>query len=315
MTHAPVIVVGYTKAATLKRVLENLARCDGIEDRDVFAYVDGPRSERDVVNRNKVLSVFNDAKQYLRGLKIRERQTNYGCKENIVQAINETFDAYDRIILVEDDVLVSRTFLAYMDSSLEFYEKDTRIWGINAYSSRYVHVPASYSFDIYLNPRNATPGWGTWKNRWMAVDFTMKDWNLFKKHEENRIKVDCAGVDLFRMMDIQANDPMQLNAWDIQCTYHMIKNGLFSITPTKSLTKNIGFGMESEHCETDNPAYTTQKYFNFLPKLVKDILPYQSIAKQIPFAFIDPRLDRRILRKLHRMMISLGPRYDQPFDG
>lgn len=313
---APVIVVGYNRAFVLRRALDNLSECANFAEHPVYVYLDGVRENRKddagFVNETRIM-VESFCKKHANVTAI-HRPVNLGCFGNIVQAINEILEKHGRMILVEDDVLVSRTFLQYMDDALRFYKNDKRIWSVNAYQCRYLRVPSDYPHDVYLNVRNWTPGWGTWCDRWKSVRFDLSDWDEYKRKEENIARIDNAGIGIRSMLEKQANVPEQFNAWDVCCTYHMIKNGLYSVEPRFSLTKNIGFGMRAEHCAGSDPTMPTQKYYNFSPKLVGDIQPNEKITKQFRYLSIDPRFVSRVIRKLKRIWWGQGPTYDEPID-
>lgn len=312
----PVIVVGYNRAHVLKRALDNLSKCIDFAAHQIYVYLDGVRKNREddvgfVSETRTMVELF--CKEHPNVVVI-HRSVNLGCLENIVQAISEILETHGRMMLIEDDVLVSRTFLQYMDEALSFYEDDKRIWSVNAYQCRHLHIPTDYPYDVYLNVRNWTPGWGTWRDRWASVDFDLSDWNEYKCKRENVTRIDNAGAEIRSMLERQANNPGEFSAWDVLCTYHMIKNGLYSIEPRFSLTKNIGFGMRAEHCVGANPTMPTQKYYNFHPKLVRDLQPSDGIVKQFRYLGVDPRFVSRLVRKLKRIWWGLGPSFDEPVD-
>ena len=311
----PVIVVGYNRAGVISRSLRNLVQCTHIADHPVYVYIDGARSNGDIADVSLVLDVVRNIKRdYLPQLTLVDRPCNYGCRENILQAVCEVLEKHGRMCLIEDDVLVSRTFLDYMDGALDFYQGDQRIFNINGYQPRYLRIPRRYAYDVYLDLRNHTPGWGIWRDRWERIDFDLKDWKQFKSCQTNCEKVNKAGIDLMHMLDLQADNPRVLNAWDVQCTYHMIKNGLYSIEPRFSLTKNIGFGMKSEHCSGFNPLLPTQKYYNFMPRFQLNVCPDDQIVSQFRYISRDPRFAHRVLRKLHRMLLRFSPQFWEPID-
>ena len=51
------------------------------------------------------------------------RNKNFGLKKNITLGISEIISKYKRVIVLEDDLILSRNFLLYMNSGLNFYKK------------------------------------------------------------------------------------------------------------------------------------------------------------------------------------------------
>ena len=311
--NAPVVVFAFNRAAPLKLVFERLALAEDVLDRDIIVYVDGARNGKDVEKINSVLDVISAYKDnLLPNIILRERECNLGCQKNISSAVSEVLENYGRIIVVEDDVLVSKTFLRYMDDALSLYEKDMRIWGINGHQCPYMYLPFCFKGDVYLSPRNLCTGWGTWKNRWRQVDFEIKDWKEFINVEENAEKLAAAGNDIRGMLEKHYSGT--LNSWAMPCTYYMVKNGLFVIEPRLSLTKNVGFGLESVHCTNSEMAWGHQKYYNFRPRLEPDIQPNPSVLKRFRYVYNDPRLFGRIVRKLYRIFKGATPMHNEPMD-
>lgn len=317
MKYAPIAIFAFNRVDTLRRVLSNLSQCvnlSGEGQRKGYAFVDGPRNAED---KPKIAEVIAELEQFkkkqLPNLTVIEREKNLGNPVNMPSGIAMVLDLHGRAIIVEDDILVSKTFLSYMDSALEKYEEDDRIWCINAWRSRYVKLPCHYQYDVYLNPRNMCWGWGTWKDRWDAVDLSMSDWDEYRRDQKNLDKLEKSGIDLLPMLESQSRGC--LKAWDVQCSYHMAKNGLFAVEPRYALTKNIGFGTVSDHCSGGNTAISHAKYFNFNPRLVD----FQTLYAQnglteglFRYAYQDPRLISRLIRKVQRIWWGIGSLHDEP---
>lgn len=261
---APVLVVGFNRPLMIRETLQNLIVCNEIDKHEVFVCVDGPRSISDESKVDEVLSVIEEVcNKGNISPRIIKRKENFGGVKNMRSAIDEMLDSYGRVIVVEDDILVSKTFLQYMESALRHFENDSRIWAINGYLDFKCRVPKSWPAGYFFAPRHSAWGWATWKSRWRAVDFDIADWRSDRTDPSVCEELKKAGGDVVRMLDAQMAG--LLNAWDVQCTYYMRKNGMYTIRPRMSLTKNNGFGTECEHCSTRSPCYSKQEYFNFLP--------------------------------------------------
>lgn len=310
---APLVIIAFTRDVLLRRVLERLMEASGVGGRSIFVYIDGPRKDADLDGIDRVCRVVKEMQEKYRvGINVVQREVNYGCQKNISSAISEVINKFGRVIVVEDDVLVSRTFFSYLDAALEYYEKDHRIWSINAYQSPYMKVPRGVDGDLYLSPRNLCLGWGTWADRWNKVDFEIKDWPSFKDDPDRMRSLNEAGIDLAGMMD--KHYAGQLNSWAVPCTYYMVKNNLFSVEPRFSLTKNIGFGaQDSVHTGCRNLIYEKQCYYNFNPRL-KTIAPDERVLKRIKYNSSPRGLIDRVYRKCKRELLRFGGNKDNPID-
>ena len=310
MFPAPVILIAFNRPEPFRRVLVNLAAAHGIQDREIRVFVDGPRNESDRILGDQVASVAESFRATLPKMTLVRRERNLGCRENVVRSVSEVMDSCGRAIIVEDDVLVSHTFLDYMDAALDLYADNPRVWGINAWRNRFVHVPASYPNDVYLTPRMLCWGWGSWKNRWNQVDFDLSDWPVQGKLEAMHAMLDAAGVDLHRMLQLQYEGV--LKTWDVQCCYHVVKNGLFCVEPRYALTKNIGSGVNPTHCDDEDPLVSHAAYYDFTPRLIADLQPDAELLRQFPHALFNPSLSVRVWRRLLRVLFRYLPQQNQP---
>ncbi len=293
---APIVQISYNRASVLQETLLNLACCDGIQNHDIYAYVDGPRTvadSRKVGENVRVLENFKGS--YLPRMEIIQREHNLGCLANMYESISDVLNRFGKAIIIEDDILVSRTFLRYVDAGLRFYANDKRIWAINGYLDFKMKIKTCYRHDIFLAPRHSAWGWGTWKDRWASVDFSLSDLEEFISNPQNLLKITASGRDMLPMLKAQYQG--RLNTWDVQCTYHMVKNGLFSVRPCLSLVKNIGTGTECEHCIQYNVCCAKQEYFNFLPVFESNIQPDIRLLERFSEIKNLPCFPLRVLRK------------------
>lgn len=280
---APIVFIGFNRPQLSRLTMGAAAKCSGIDKRDAFLFIDGPREGRedDTIKTKETQQVAEELRRtVLPQLQIIKRDQNLGCRGNIIASISEVINAYEKAIIIEDDVLVSRTFLDYLDEALVLYESDKRIWCINAYQNPNLTVPRSVQGDVYLTPRNMCWGWGTWKDRWNEVDFDMKDWPEFIKDPNNQLRIHNCDVRLEEGIWDQYH---VRNTWDIQCTYHMVKSCLWAVEPRYSLTKNCGSGVEGTHCLHEVPQYTKQRYYNFKPFLTQNLKVDENLLRRYKF--------------------------------
>ena len=234
----PVAVIGFVRSDVLRATLNNLSQAYGVLDRVIYVYLSAPRNPKEAEKTLAVKHLVEEFKRkHLPNIVIVERDQNNGAGKNIRQAVTDTVNIVGRAIIIEDDVLVSRTFLNYMDSALDLYENDKRIWCVNGYKNPYMNVPRGYKYDVYLSKRNMAWGWGIWRDRWQQVDFELVDWESFKEDVANFDRLRMGGEDIPGLLRGVFNG--KLDTWDVQCVYHMAKHDLYALESRYSLTKNI----------------------------------------------------------------------------
>lgn len=313
--YTPLLLVAYKRVDVLKHSLSALQKCVGLNDRLVFAYLDGARSSVDETGIAEVYKMFLMFKETVcPQLRIVRREKNLGCRGNITQAISELINQFGRLIIVEDDIVVSRYFLQYMDEALDVYRDDKRIWGINAWRNRFAKVPDSYTKDVYLHQRNMCWGWGTWADRWNAVDFDMEYWPIFKKDPRKITQLNSVSPFLFDMLESQYIG--NLKTWDVQCSLHIVNEDMYCIEPRYCMTRNCGCegGHGAEHFTSADSAIATQPFYNFMPRLETDLRPNEEMEKNLGLSDFNPSIMIRCWRKFLREFWRLGFAADEPRD-
>ena len=246
MQLAPVVVFTYNRLSETKRMIETLKKCKESIDTDLIIFSDGPKCEAD--NR----SVYK-VREYLRtidgfkSIRINESYTNKGLANSIITGVSNIIYEYEKVIVVEDDLLLSEGFLSYMNQALVFYKNNPKIWSISGYN-----VPVNFekivSEQIYLSYRASSWGWGTWKDRWLTIDWDIKDYERFIKSSSNVKAFNRGGRDLSLMLKMQKKG--FIDSWAIRWCYNQYLQDKYTVYPVNSLVINDGFGTESTHTLT-----------------------------------------------------------------
>lgn len=277
----PVVVIGFKRADLISDCLAHLCKCRQFGGRTVYVYIDGPRNEQEAIKCAATVTAAESFRDRLPQMQIVARERNLGCRGNVISAVTEVIERYGRAIVVEEDIVVSPSFFEYVDSALDFYEDDQRVWGIDAFR----HPRLEGGDDVYLSPRFECWGWATWKDRWQAVDFKLKDWRRWKMDGDFMRRLRAAGNDLPEMADLQLSG--RINSWAVCCALHIVKYGMFTIEPRRAIAVNVGFGVEGTHCKADNPMYSTQQSCDFAPRLRRGLKPDEMILKQFRYLYCE----------------------------
>ena len=272
---APIVLFVYNRLEHTRQTIEFLAKNKLAENSKLFIFSDGAKCESDA---RKVKEVRNYLKTVIgfKSVQVIERERNFGLANSIITGINEVFKFHEQVIVLEDDMISSPYFLQYMNDLLEFYEADLRIQSITGYTFP-IKIPENYKYDLYLSPRASSWGWGTWKNRWVDVDWEFKDYNNFIKNKTMVNDFNKGGEDLTRMLKNQKEG--KIDSWSIIWSFAHFKNNAYCIYPVKSRIKNIGTDLSGVHSNK------TKKYDVILDisdakvELVKNIQPDERVLK------------------------------------
>ena len=243
---APIVLFVYSRPEHTRRVIEALAANRGAEKSKLLIFSDGPKNDTTIRNVQKV-------REYIRSINsmnifsqviIHESETNKGLANSIIDGVSLVLKEYDRVIVLEDDVITAPDFIEYMNNALSYFKDNGLIWSISGYSHQ-IKLPKGYNNDIYLSYRACSCAWGTWRDRWEKVDWQVRDYEKFKKNYLARMAFNRGGADLSKMLDYQMQG--KIDSWAIRWCYSQFKHGMLTVYPVISRVKNIGFDGSGTH--------------------------------------------------------------------
>ena len=232
---SPIVIFTYRRL--IHRTIDSLLDNELAKDSDLYIFSDGSKNEKDledVMETRKYLQTIEGFKR----IKIIESPNNKGLANSIIDGVREVLDKYGKIIVLEDDLIVSNDFLEYMNTALDFYQNKESIWSISGYGP---NLPClkNYDDDIYLSVRPSSWGWATWKDRWDSIDWDIKDWDIFQKDKGLIEQFNLGGNDMNKMIQLQMLG--KIDSWAIRWGYNQFKYNKYTIYPRKSKVINDGF--------------------------------------------------------------------------
>lgn len=233
---------------------------------------------------------------------IHENPTNQGLACSIISGVSMVLKEHERVIVLEDDLLLSTGFLHFMNQALEAYASNVRILSISGYSLP-IRFPADYAYDAAFGLRASSWGWAIWRDRWEMVDWEVKDFTQFMRNPLQRLRFNQGGTDLSGMLIRQKKG--LIDSWAIRFCYHQFRHGLVDVFPVKSLVENIGWGDAASHCR-ENVQGWRSVFWQETPEvfqLPKDIVLSPDILRQFRsfngYFARSIRLWKRLLLSVH----------------
>ena len=177
------------------------------------------------------------------------REKNLDCRTNIINTITELFKTNDRLIILEDDLVLGPNFLSYMNAALHKYLNKKEMWCINGYSYPQLNFKSGSSVSKYVSPW----GWGTWSDRWeifVNEDYDKKNF-ISSLSENDRKKFNVEN--LYDWEDIIVKNELgKISAWDAYWYQAVFMNKGLTLYPNKSHIRNEGFDGTGMHCSSTN---------------------------------------------------------------
>jgi len=268
---APIVLFTYLRLDNLINTINFLKNNYFAPDSTLIIFSDGPKDINDNIKIEKVrnfLKTINGFKEII----IYESKFNKGLAKSIIEGVSLVFTKYDKIIVLEDDLITSINFLYFMNQALEYYEYIDDIYSISGYLPS-INLNNKYYDTIILN-RSWSWGWATWKNRWTNIDWELEDYNSFSKNLFLKRKFSKLGSDVNTMLKNQMNG--YIDSWYIRFIYHQFKINGLTIYPTISKIINNGFDNYATHNIGNNSRFytnidnTNNLNFKFSTKILID---------------------------------------------
>lgn len=267
---APIVLFVYNRPALTLATLEALKNNVGSEDASLYIFADGAKAgaSESAISKIKQTRINARSQQWCKEVVIRERADNAGLAASVISGLTEIFSKHDRAIVLEDDILTAPGFLSFMNKALEYYKTTDVVAGVSGYSYP-CNKPVE---DIYFLPMGSSWGWGTWKRQWEQTELDASKLLAAIGNENLQQKFDFGGFEFYNMLKAQVAGT--INSWAIRFyASFFLRNQLFAYSP-KSLVKNIGFGEDATHTNTQD---------HFLSRI--------SASSNPAFEFREPALD------------------------
>lgn len=293
---APVAIFCYNRIDKLKELLNSLESNQESSKTTAYFFVDLYEEDK---------SITEDIKEYLYSVNcflkknIILREKNYGLKKNIEKGIDHVFKYEDKIICLEDDLVVDKFFLSYMNLCLEKYQDENDIWHINGWS----HPQFRFNLpEIFIGKLVNVWGWATWKNKWGQHNIRTKD-NISELDKNSIKRFNFYNLNRNFQQQLIDNDINKINTWAIYWYQTVFLNYGKTIYPKHSLVKNTGLdgsGTNSGKTKYFIPPIKNKQLTKFSKSLSTDkvnnfftIIFYMNIYKSKKYIYFKNKLIKK----------------------
>jgi hypothetical protein len=245
---SPIVIFTYNRLDHLDTLINSLEQNELFKKSKILVFSDGPKKELDIEKIEKI-RIYLKKKLISNNSEIIERSNNFGLSKNVITGINQTFNDYDQVIILEDDLEVSPFFLNYMNDALNLYANSENVASISGYM--YPINSKSFSNDYFFLKLVESWGWGTWRRAWNNFE---TDSVKLKNEIDERKLVDefnfSSGISYYKMLNDNINGAN--DSWAIRWYASTFLKNMNTLFPSKSFVKNIGIDNSGENCN-----YTT----------------------------------------------------------
>lgn len=249
---APIIVFCYNRPWHVEQTLEALFRNELADQSTLYIYCDGPKPDATDEQRQKIADVRQVARkrQWCKEVHVVEAEKNKGLANSIIGGVTEVINKHGKVFVLEDDLVSSPYMLKFVNTALDYYENYAGVFSIsvNRPPLSKMEIPEDYPYDVFACLRSYSTGWGTWKDRWNKVDWSMNDFDRCKQNPDMLRALCRLGDDFPPMMQMQEDG--KIDSWAVRFGFAHFKHHAVAILPCKSYVTNIGFDGTGTHSGT-----------------------------------------------------------------
>jgi ubiquinone/menaquinone biosynthesis C-methylase UbiE len=241
---APIVLFVYDRPWHTQQCLESLLKNELADQSTLYIYSDGPKvnaSEEQVQRIKEVRQIIRQGK-WCGKVEMIEQQENQGLAKSIIGAVTEIVNQYGKIIVLEDDLLLSHGFLKYINEALDIYRNDEKVMHVSGYMYPVESENLPETFFLTLA---SCWGWGTWKRAWSQFNSSASD--LLKQIKPGEIKKFDLGFPHYALLKDCVDKPG--SSWAIRWHASVFVNKGLCLHPADSLVKNIGHDGSGIHCD------------------------------------------------------------------
>jgi hypothetical protein len=295
---APIVLFVYNRPYHARRTLESLMANNFADQSTLYIYADGAKEKasKEVLEKIKKTREVIREKQWCKEVHIVEREKNLGLADSVIGGVSDIVNKYGKIIVLEDDFILSKNFLSFMNASLDRYENEERVMQISGYMFPIDFSRIKMSVDAFFLPFTSSWGWATWKRSWDLFDPEMRGLEILKNNNNLREKFDLKNsYPYYRMLLNQKKG--EISSWAIRFYLSVfLKKGLV-LFPKKTLVLNEGFDGSGVHCVTEikqkkiDNNFSVNKFCDVVefPDAVREVFHFlksqNSIIKRLPNPF------------------------------
>jgi hypothetical protein len=291
----PVVLFVYNRPIHTKKVILTLKKNYLASNTSLYIFSDGPKNKTDKKKVTEVRKIINSIDGFKK-TKVFKKQKNIGLKKSIKLGITKIIKKYGAVIVLEDDIITSPSFLYFMNYSLNFFKNHSKIWHINGWNLNLKNKKFNKTF--FYRTMHCW-GWATWANKWKNFNDNINE--IEKKIDKKTIyRLNNDGSENFYWQFL-ANKKNLINTWAIFWYLTIFLNKGLCLSPLSSFTKNIGLDGSGEHSVkdlfSDNHAELNNSFsYDYPKKEVENRLIFKKIYN---YYKIKNSLKNKILNKIY----------------
>jgi len=236
LPEAPVLILAYNRPDQIQGLIDSIRP---YAPKRVLVGVDGPKDTAiDVEKVRKVVEAVEGI-NWTDDVQILERKSNLGLRLAVPDAVTWAISRAGRVIVVEDDVRVSKDFFPYMNHCLDEFANEDRIGHISGYNP----VPQKFITNPQYRSRTSlfpeSYAWATWDRAWSKYEDELS-WAKESNLGDLRGLTGSLQAAVVWKMNFSDANSGAISTWAYRWIASLWKNKLLSISPNVNLVDYRG---------------------------------------------------------------------------
>ena len=242
---APIALFVYNRPLHTRNTVEALLQNAEAKESDLIIYSDAAKTNISDLQVNETRAYIRSISGF-KSVLIIEHSENLGLAKSIMDGVTTLCAEYGRVIVLEDDLVVSPRFLNYMNNALNQYNDVEKVMQIAGYMFPMKAGDEIHDDAIFL-PFISSWGWATWQRAWKHYDASARYFKKLSLDSKLKRQFDLDGnYKYFRMLEAQQRG--KIESWAIRWYLSVFfENGLV-LYPAKTLVSNNGFDGSGVNC-------------------------------------------------------------------
>lgn len=254
--YAPVVLFVYNRLDHTMGVIESLSANLLAKETELYVFSDAAKTEKGLEKVQEVRQYINCTAWHSKFKKVTlvQAEKNKGLARSVITGVTDVLEKYEKVIVIEDDLILSPYFLNYMNEALAYYQSDEKIWSISGYSFP-MRSLKRYPHDVFYTYRGCSWGWATWLDRWKTVDWDVKDYSAMMNDDKWIDRFNRGGADLANMLRLQVEG--KIDSWAIRWCFAQSNQDMYTVYPKCSYLQNAGCDGSGTHSGSNRDFYTS----------------------------------------------------------
>ena len=245
---APIALFVYNRPDHLRQTLDYLRQNKLADQSELFVFSDGPKSnatEADIQKMEEVRQIIQDISGFKKSTPYFKKE-NHGLANSIIAGVTKLVNEFGKVIVLEDDMITSRSFLSYLNWGINTYSELDDVVSIHAYN----HPTREQLPDTFFMHGADCWGWATWTEGWKTFNANGQELLDEILEKELSFQFDMEGAVPYTQM---LRDQIQglNNSWAIRWYASAFLAKKLTLYSGISYVFNAGFDGSGTHCGED----------------------------------------------------------------